>query len=102
MILDDLNTHKPKHDRWLGRHPNVHFRFTLTNACWLNMIEIWFSILSRRALKSASSASPRQLREAIDAFIAAWIPRRIPSSGKSASSTRARSTLITLIYARKH
>jgi transposase len=28
VILDNLNTHKPKHDRWLARHPNVHFHFT--------------------------------------------------------------------------
>ena len=28
VILDNLNTHKPKTDRWLGRHPNVHFHFT--------------------------------------------------------------------------
>jgi hypothetical protein len=25
VILDNLNTHKPKHDRWLERHKNVHF-----------------------------------------------------------------------------
>src|ERR1700730_5285969 len=25
VILDNLNTHKPKNDRWLKRHPNVHF-----------------------------------------------------------------------------
>jgi hypothetical protein len=27
-VLDNLNTHKPKNDRWLKRHPNVHFHFT--------------------------------------------------------------------------
>jgi transposase len=82
VILDNLNTHKPKHDRWLARHPNVHFHFTPTNACWLNMIEIWFSILSRRALKGASFTSPRQLREAIDAFIAAYNPKAHPFEWK--------------------
>jgi hypothetical protein len=24
VILDTLNTHKPKQDRWLKAHPNVH------------------------------------------------------------------------------
>ena len=43
-----------------------------THACWLNQIEIWFSILTRRALQGASFTSPRQLRDAIDAFIAAY------------------------------
>jgi transposase len=45
VILDNLNTHKPKTDRWLKRHPNVHFHFTPTHASWLNQVEIWFSIL---------------------------------------------------------
>jgi hypothetical protein len=31
-----MNTHKPKNDRWLKRHPNVHFHFTPTRASWLN------------------------------------------------------------------
>ena len=72
VVLDNLNTHKPKRDRWLERHKNVHFHFTPTYASWLNQVEIWFSILSRSALKGASFASPRQLREAIDAFVNAY------------------------------
>ena len=24
IVLDNLNTHKPKHDHWLARHPRVH------------------------------------------------------------------------------
>lgn len=69
VILDNLNTHKPKTDRWLIRHKNVHFYHTPTHASWLNQIEIWFSILSRSALKGASFTSPRQVREAIDRFV---------------------------------
>jgi len=69
VILDNLNTHKPKTDRWLSRHKNVHFHYTPTHATWLNQIEIWFSILTRHALKGASFTSPRQVREAIDRFL---------------------------------
>ena len=32
VILDNLNTHKPKNDHWLKRHPNVQFHFTPTRA----------------------------------------------------------------------
>jgi len=39
VILDNLNTHKPKNDRWLKSHPNVHFHFTPTHTSWLNQIE---------------------------------------------------------------
>ena len=58
-MLDNLSTHKPKHDLWLARHPNVHFHFTPTHASWLNQVECWFSILSRQALKHSSFRSPR-------------------------------------------
>jgi hypothetical protein len=27
VILDKVNTHKPKEDRWLKRHKNVHLNF---------------------------------------------------------------------------
>lgn len=69
VILDNFGTHKPKRDLWLSRHQNVHFHYTPTHASWLNQIEIWFSILTRRALRNASFTSPRQVREAIDRFL---------------------------------
>ena len=69
IIVDNLNTHKPKNERWLKRHPNVHFHFTPTTASWLNQVEIWFSILEGKSLQGASFASVKQLRQHIDAFI---------------------------------
>jgi len=72
VILDNLNTHKPKNDRWLAQHPKVHFHYTPTHASWLNQIEVWFSILSRQALRGASLNSVRELREQIDAFVKAY------------------------------
>jgi transposase len=78
VILDNLNTHKPRHDRWLARHPNVHLHFTPTHASWLNQVEVWFSILKRAALDGASHTSPRQVRDAIDRFVAAYNPDAVP------------------------
>ena len=72
VVLDNLNTHKPKNDRWLKRHPNVHFHFTPTRASWLNQVEIWFSILEGLSLHGASFTSVKQLRQHIDAFIEAY------------------------------
>jgi transposase len=72
VIVDNLNTHKPRHDRWLARHSNVHFHYTPTHASWLNQIECWFSILSRQALQGASFTSVEQLRQAIDHFVASY------------------------------
>jgi transposase len=72
VVLDNLNTHKPKHDRWLVKHPNVHFHYTPTHASWLNQVECWFSILWRQALRGLNALSPRGLRKTIDAFITAY------------------------------
>jgi transposase len=84
VVLDNLNTHKPKHDRWLARHPNVHFHFTPTHASWLNQIETWFSILSRQALRGSSFRSPREVRDRIDAFIAAYNRNALPFRWRAA------------------
>lgn len=87
VILDNLRTHKPKHDRWLARHKNVRFHFTPTHASWLNQIEIWFSILSRRALRPASFTSPKQVREAIDLFIETYNKTAAPFEWKKKKVT---------------
>lgn len=71
VILDNLSTHKPKHDRWLARHPQVHFHYTPTHASWLNQVEVWFSILGRRALRGLNATSIADVCQAIDAFTAA-------------------------------
>jgi transposase len=78
VILDNLNTHKPKRDRWLKKHPNVHLHFIPTYSSWLNQVECWFSILSRSALRGASFNSASQLREAIDAFVKAYNEKATP------------------------
>jgi len=78
VILDNLNTHKPKRDRWLKLHPRVHMHYTPTYSSWLNQVECWFSIMSRAALRGASFTSPRQLREAIDAFVQVYNKNAAP------------------------
>lgn len=78
VIVDNLNTHKPKQDRWLRQHPQVHLHFTPTHASWLNQVEVWFSLLARQTLRGASFTSVRQLREAMDAFIDAYNPQAVP------------------------
>jgi transposase len=67
VILDNLSTHK-KNDDWLAAHPNVTFHFTPTSASWLNQVEIWFGIFSRKALAGASFRNVEQLVQAIEDF----------------------------------
>jgi transposase len=85
VILDNLNTHKPKRDLWLKRHPNVHFHFTPTGASWLNQVEVWFSILSRGALKRASFTSAQQVRDAITQFVEVHNENAAPFEWRKAS-----------------
>jgi transposase len=48
----------------------IQFVYTPTHTSWLNQIELWFSILVRRALKRGNFPSLEALRERIEAFIA--------------------------------
>ena len=78
VILDNLNTHKPKRDRWIRRQKNVHFHYIPTYSSWLNQIECWFSILSRSALKGASFTSSQQIRKAINDFVEVYNQKAAP------------------------
>lgn len=84
IVLDKLNTHKPKEDCWLKRHSNIHLHFTPTYPSWLNQVECWFSILTRQALGGASLTSPRQLRQAIDDFVSVYGQTAAPFEWKKA------------------
>jgi transposase len=71
VILDNYATHKtPEVDRWLRRHPRVHFHFTPTSASWLNLVERFFSELTTRQLRRLAVTSVPELEAAIDAYIA--------------------------------
>ena len=71
VILDNYCIHK-RCDAWLQTHPNVFFYYTPTSASWLNMVEIWFNIMSRKVLRGASFDSTGTLAEAISGYINAY------------------------------
>jgi transposase len=97
VILDNYGTHK-KCDAWLAAHPNVHFHFTPTSASWLNQVEIWFGILSRKALRGLSSKSTIELRQAIEAFITAYAPNAKPFKWRKreVKGSQLRNTIVNL------
>lgn len=68
VIVDNYCTHK-RCDEWLAAHPNVKFHYTPTSASWLNMVEIFFSMLSRGTLKGGSFRNTNALSEAITSFV---------------------------------
>ena len=70
VILDDHSIHK-RHEAWQSRHPNVFFHYTPPSASWLNMVEIWFGLLTLKSLRGASFRDTVALGSHIRAFVAA-------------------------------
>lgn len=79
VILDNSSTHKtPDVQAWLERHPRIHFHFTPTGASWLNLIEAWFSILTRKSIRRGSFDTVRALVRHIQAYIDHWNENPVP------------------------
>lgn len=73
IVLDNSSTHStPAVQTWLAAHPTVHFHFTPKGASWLNMVEAWFSILTRKSVRRASFETVRALVRHIERYIAEW------------------------------
>lgn len=78
VILDNLNTHRDTNQGafvtdWNRRHRDRFvFHYTPTHGSWLNQIELWFGIVSRRVLRYGNFRSPDELIDAIEAFIDEW------------------------------
>jgi transposase len=98
VILDNYCTHK-RNAEWLAKYAGrVQFHFTPTSASWLNQVEIWFGLLTRKALRGASFASKDQLRSAIEAFVARTNehPKPFHWRKREVKGSQLRNTLINL------
>jgi transposase len=72
LVLDNLKTHRTGLIQdWLLKRPRFHLHFTPTSASWLNLVECWFALLSRRHLERGAFTSTGDLETAILAYIAA-------------------------------
>lgn len=79
LVLDNYATHKtPEVKAWLAANPRFHVHFTPTSASWLNLVEVWFSIIERQALRRTNVASVAELNQKIRAFVTGWNPRAHP------------------------
>jgi transposase len=50
----------------------ITFHVTPKPACWINQIELWFSILVRKLLRRGSFTSKQHLQQSIESFIACF------------------------------
>src|SRR5512144_293267 len=60
------------------RHPRITLHFTPTSGSWLNMVEIFFGIITRQAIRRGTFTSVKDLTRAIGAFIDGWNDRCQP------------------------
>jgi len=51
------------------------FHYTPTHGSWLNQVELWFAIVSRRVLRHGNFRSPNELVASIERFINEWNER---------------------------
>jgi len=79
IVTDNYGTRKhPGVQAWLAKNPRVTLHFTPTSGSWLNMAEIFFSIITRQAIRRGSFTSVKDLIAAIEAFIDGWNDRCQP------------------------
>jgi transposase len=79
LVMDNYATHKhPGVQAWLEANPRVHAHFTPTSGSWLNLVEVWFSIIEKQAIHRGSFPSVRDLMTKIRAFIVGWNTRCHP------------------------
>jgi transposase len=78
-VMDNYAAHKhPNVKAWLAANPRIHVHFTPTSGSWLNLVEVWFSIIEKQTIHRGSFPSVRDLTTKIGAFINGWNERPLP------------------------
>jgi transposase len=79
LVMDNYAAHKhPKVRQWLAANPRVIVHFTPTHASWMNLVEVWFSLIERQAIHRGTFGSVHDLNTKIRAFIDGWNDRAHP------------------------
>jgi putative transposase len=81
LVVDNYCTHKhAKVRRWLAVRPRFHVHYTPTYSSWLNQVEIWFNIITQRAIRRGTFKSVRDLIARIESFVKQYNTRCQPFS----------------------
>jgi transposase len=79
LVMDNYAAHKRVEIRdWLAANPRIHVHFTPTSGSWLNLVEVWFGIIERQAIRRGAFPSVQDLMIKIRAFINGWNTRCHP------------------------
>ena len=77
LVMDNYATHKtPEVKAWLKKHPRFHVHFTPTSGSWLNLVEVWFGIIDKQAIRRGIFRSVKDLNAKIRQFITGWNDRK--------------------------
>jgi transposase len=73
LVMDNGSSHTSRATRaWIAAHPRFEVTHTPKHASWLNMVEQWFSILTRRLLRRGDFTSRDDLDQQITDFTISW------------------------------
>jgi transposase len=79
VVCDNYATHKhPSVKAWLGKNPRVTLHFTPTSCSRLNMVEIFFGIITRQAIRRGTFTDVTDLQTAIRTYIDIYNQRAKP------------------------
>jgi len=81
LVVDNYATHKhEKIRKWLAARPRYHIHYTPTYSSWLNQVEIWFNIITQKAIRRGSFRSVKQLADKINQFVETYNANSKPFS----------------------
>ena len=74
VVLDNASVHlSGDTEKWLAKQDGkVVFHFTPTGASWMNQIEIWNGILTRKLIRRGTFRSVKALNQEIESFVKHW------------------------------
>lgn len=79
VVVDNYHTHSHRDvETWLANHPRITLHFTPTSGSWLNLVEVFFGIITRQAIRRGTFTNVKELVAAISRFIDGWNERCHP------------------------
>ena len=73
IVMDNYATHKQQRVKlWFAKHPRFQVHFTPTYSSWLNQVETWFGIITRKVIRRGSFNHVKQLVAQIDGFVKSY------------------------------
>lgn len=73
LIMDNYGTHKTEKVRaWFAQRPRYHVHFTPTSASWINLVELFFALISERHIKRGAHTSVKDMEASIERYLAVY------------------------------